>query len=299
MKKVLILGGSGMLGSGVLQAFTESNSEDYSLSASLRATSMQFLQRFVKTFKDVRVLGFDAMRGSKDEQFNQDSHPSENINLLFNEDNKPDYVINCIGVIKPYINKDVYASTYINSSFPHYLSQWGKRCGVKIIHITTDCVFDGKKGGYTESDPHTELDLYGRSKSLGEPNNCMVLRTSIIGEEMQNHASLISWAKSQAGKEVNGFTNHYWNGVTTKEYGYLCKKIIEKNLYQEGKFHIFSPGEPLSKLIMLKLISDKYDLSLHVYPHETEESCDRSLNSIHQLCNELNVKPFRDQLKFL
>ncbi len=282
MKKILILGGTGMLGNGVTQAFKESN--QYNLYSSIRLNSPNLVEDYKSKFgNDIKIVGFDVLNG--------------NLAHLLTKENPPDYIINCIGVILPFINDNMYASTYINSAFPHQLSQQANECGAKLIHVTTDCVFDGQKGRYTEDDPHTAKDLYGRSKSLGEPEDCMVLRTSLVGLEMHKFASLISWAISQKGKEVNGFTNHFWNGVTTLEYGNICKEIIEQDFYKVGKFHVFSPGKPLTKLIMLKMISDRYKLDLKIKPHETPKFCDRSLGSVHELSDRLNIKHFREQLK--
>ena len=130
---------------------------------------------------------------------------------------KPDYVINCIGVIKPVMMKNLRDAIYINSVFPFDLAVYCEDINAKLIHITTDCVYSGKRKAYIESDVHDALDEYGKSKSLGEPDNCMVLRTSIIGPETFHNRSLVSWFLKQT--ECQGYVNHFWNGITTKEYG--------------------------------------------------------------------------------
>ncbi|UTC76294.1 sugar nucleotide-binding protein [Treponema sp. OMZ 792] len=136
-----------------------------------------------------------------------------------------DYVINCIGVIKPFVFQNIETTIKINSLFPWELSRWANLNSCKIIHITTDCVYSGQKGKYVETDPHDALDIYGKSKSLGEIcSEAMVLRTSIIGEEIHSYASLISWTKSQKGKSVDGYKTHHWNGLTTLEYAKCCEK---------------------------------------------------------------------------
>ena len=126
----------------------------------------------------------------------------------------------------------------------------------------------------------------------------MILRTSIIGEEIHKNASLISWAKSQKGKEVNGFLNHFWNGVTTKQYALVCEKIIENNLYQEDLFHIHSK-DIVSKYQMLEYFNEKYDLNLKIKPYITNPICDRSLSSIKELCSKLDIPTVKEQINNL
>tara|TARA_Y100000593_G_scaffold95031_1_gene198565 strand:+ start:15815 stop:16666 length:852 start_codon:yes stop_codon:yes gene_type:complete len=283
MKNVWILGGTGMLGHAVLNQFV--NSDGYKLYVTYHPRSSETVKSNEGFYKNVSMLSFDPLK--------------THLASLFNEENKPDYIINCIGIIKPYINDNLFNTVFINTTLPHVLSTAAKEFNYKLIHITTDCVFDGSKGRYTEDDLHTELDLYGRSKSLGEPNDCLVLRTSIIGPEIHKNASLISWAQSQKDQEVNGYINHIWNGITTKEYGRLCKKIIEENLYRIGKYHVFSPGDPFQKITLLNMISDKYNLNLKISPHEAPISCDRSLNSVHDFHEILNIKSFPQQLEEL
>lgn len=282
MKNIWILGGTGMLGHAVLKEFINLNDGKYKLYATRRPSSSNYLQ----SNSNVEVYNFDPTK----------QHLSS---LFVIGKNKPDYIINCIGVIKPFINDNLYNSIYINSCFPHSLDGIASKFDCKLIQITTDCVFDGTKGNYTEQDKHTETDMYGKSKSLGEPTNSLVLRTSIIGPEIHKNASLISWAKSQKNKEINGYINHIWNGITTKEYGRLCKKIIDEDLYRTGKFHIFSPDKPLQKITLLKMISDKYNLNLKVIPHEAPTSCNRSLVSEFDFYKSLDIHPLYKQLELL
>ena len=129
-------------------------------------------------------------------------------------------LINCIGIIPQSNEKNDSLYLKINCIFPNMLSVLCNELNIKFIHITTDCVFSGKKGNYTENDVHDETNIYGLSKSLGEPNNCTVIRTSIIGEELKSKKSLLEWVISNDNKdskkvtEINGYTYHYWNGVT-------------------------------------------------------------------------------------
>jgi len=199
-----------------------------------------------------------------------------------------DYIINCIGVIKPFIDKDLVVSIQVNSVFPRVLANHCAQVKSRLIHITTDCVFSGMHGFYTEESLHDCTDIYGKTKSLSEPNNCMVLRTSIIGEEIHKNASLISWVKSQKRKEVNGYTNHLWNGITTKQYAKVCEKIIKENLYEEDLFHVFSP-RMVSKCTLVEMINKRFDLQIKVIPAMADQAIDRTLLSVKNLNSKLGI----------
>jgi len=211
-----------------------------------------------------------------------------------------DYVINCIGVIKPVVEKiGVTKTLLINSIFPRNLADYCKKKKIRLIHITTDCVFSGKTGNYTEDSPHDVTDVYGRGKSLGEPENCMVLRTSIIGEEKYHQMSLVEWAKSQKGKEVNGYTNHLWNGVTTKQYAEICSQIITQDLYMEGTFHIFSRtglGDCVSKSVLLHLLNTRFNLQLKIKSVNAPDRVKRTLSTKKELNDLLDIPFLEDQI---
>jgi len=211
-----------------------------------------------------------------------------------------DYIINCIGVIKPFINDNHENSVYLNSLFPRQLAKISKHLGIKMIHITTDCVYSGKDGGYVETDEHDCLDFYGKTKSLGEPSDdCMVIRTSIIGEEIHKDASLISWVKSMKGKTINGFTNHTWNGVTTKQYAKLCEKIIKEDLYKEGLFHVCS--DSVTKHELVSIINERFSLDIDITPTEAAQRVDRTLATNEDLSLFLmkSVPSVEEQIKDL
>lgn len=266
MKKIVILGATGMLGHKVYEHF--SSLEGYEVFGSYRT---------------------EAVAPSRNSfYFDAETPLWENIPEC-------DYILNCIGVIKPFMKNNTAAAIRINSLFPWELSSWCSNNSTKLIHITTDCVFSGKEGSYTEESLHDCLDDYGKSKSLGEPDNCMVIRTSIIGEEIHKNASLIAWAKSQKGKEVNGFTNHHWNGITTLEYGKICQQIIDSGLYSVGLHHVHSP-EPVNKLELLKFISDRFQLGLNIRAYQTAQNCDRTLSSSKNLINNIDVSSIYRQL---
>ena len=208
-----------------------------------------------------------------------------------------DVVINCAGIIKPTLKlNSVEDVLKINSRFPRNLAKLCNSKGIECFHITTDCVFSGKKGSYTENDYFDADDLYGLSKNAGENKDCMTLRTSIIGEEKEHNRSLLEWAKSQAGKSVNGFTNHFWNGVTTLYLAEIIENILNNGLYEEGIFHVYSP-EPVDKYQLLSIINDVYNLELQITPIETENPIDRTLFSVYNLSEKVSIKSLSEQIR--
>lgn len=269
--RVLILGSTGMLGSAVGKHFLSTN---HSICLTYRTDGLEYGEPWCR-------LKFDPL---KDECWSLGDKPG-----LY------DYVINCIGTIKPFMAADPIAARKINSVFPWELSKWCQAMNARLIHITTDCVYSGDKGQYVESDLHDALDDYGKSKSLGEPTDCMVIRTSIIGEEIHKNASLIEWAKSQKGKEIKGFTNHYWNGITTKQYAEICDSIIQDGLWEQGLFHVYA-YDVVNKHQMMTYFNERFDLELTIQEFETPKVCDRSLSSEKGLCSKLKVPTVREQV---
>lgn len=229
-------------------------------------------------------------------------------------------LINCIGIIPQkidtlfckakrseasndkFVNDKLYLK--INCIFPNMLSLLCNELNIKFIHITTDCVFTGKKGNYTENDIHDETNIYGLSKSLGEPNNCTVIRTSIIGEELKGKKSLLEWVKSndckdsKDRKEINGYTDHYWNGVTCLQLAKITQRIIDKNLYWNGVKHFFSPTS-VSKYELIELIILIYNLNIKVNKC-TNTYTNKTLNTInpHELA-DFKISELKDQISEL
>lgn len=195
---------------------------------------------------------------------------------------KGDIIVNCAGVI-PQSSKqrDINTRLYfiINSIFPIVLSMLCKKYGLKMIHITTDCVYSGRKGNYNEDSLHDETNDYGLSKSLGDMSSCTIIRTSIIGEEIKNERSLLEWIRFNAGKEINGFVNHHWNGVTCLQLAKVIENIIKNNKYWEGVRHIFSP-RAVSKYELLKIINDIYELNITINKYETQ-TVDKTITSLY------------------
>jgi dTDP-4-dehydrorhamnose reductase len=190
-----------------------------------------------------------------------------------------DVVINCAGLIKQRTDENNLNFIIVNSVFPLLLSKVCDELGCRLIHITTDCVFSGMDGDYNEFSPHDATDIYGQTKSLGEPMNVAVIRTSIIGEEKGQALSLVEWVKSNRDSTVNGYTNHFWNGITCLQFAKVCEYMIKNNLFWRGVKHITSPTT-VNKFELVSMLSDIYDLNITVTPFETPEKCDRSMSSI-------------------
>ena len=210
---------------------------------------------------------------------------SENIlQNLFKKNNiqKGDVIINCVGIIKQ--RNDISNLEYVrvNSEFPLILANVCEKKEIQLIHITTDCVFNGLNENYDENSVHNPEDLYGKTKSIGEPTNCTVIRTSIIGEELKSGVSLIEWIKSNANKKVNGFTNHFWNGITCLQFAKICEKIINENLFWKGIRHIYSPSS-VTKGQLIQIVSDIYNLNIKINLIEVFPKCDRTLSSIYPI----------------
>jgi len=208
-----------------------------------------------------------------------------------------DAVINCAGVIKPLIAKTPIEDVLkVNAVFPRNLANLCERHSKMCFHVTTDCVYSGRKGTYSETDAFDAEDVYGLSKNAGDAADAMVLRTSIVGEEKYAKRSLLEWARSQSGKEVSGFVNHSWNGVTTVFLAEIIETIIKRGLYEKGIFHVHSP-QAVTKLELLQIFNEVYDLHLKINAVEASEFCDRTLNSGRPLTQLVCTKPLPTQIQ--
>lgn len=277
--KVLVLGSTGMLGLGVCKSLSRHGID-------VDATFQKNKSNLIDKVEFSNAVAYDACNS-----LNSDLQLPVSIADY-------DCVINCIGVInrKAHLNKE--NTIFLNSIFPHRASRLCKEKGIPFIHITTDCVFDGKEGGYDEFSPHTACDIYGKTKSLGEPLDCMVLRTSIIGEEIHTYSSLVEWVKAQKENAIQGYTNHFWNGITTIQYGDLIHEILKNGLYQENLFHVFSPAS-LSKFNLVKMIIEKFKLNSKVIEHEAEIPINRILQSKKDLNSKLSIPSLKEQIERL
>lgn len=191
---------------------------------------------------------------------------------------KPDLVINCIGLIKQIsLVNDPLFSIPLNALFPHQLALICREIGIRMIHISTDCVFSGKKGRYVESDPSDAEDLYGRTKFLGEVAypHTITLRTSIIGRELKTQFGLIEWFLAQKGV-LRGYKKAIYTGFTTDELSRIILKYVIRNSDLNGLYHVSS--DPISKYDLLLLARDSYGKDVTIVPDENFVS-DRSLDS--------------------
>ena len=240
-------------------------------------------------------------------------------------------IINCIGAIPQRFSGKPDADYYlVNSIFPQLLSSICQRYNAKMIQPTTDCVFSGNRevGSYRESDRHDETNHYGMSKSLGEPANCTVIRTSIIGREIHNKQSFLEWVlsndqcisssvgdtpallsnitglkrpsvlSSNSGKEISGWNNHYWNGITCLEYCKIIRRIIDENMFWCGVRHVFSPT-PVSKYELARMIISVFSEEdrIRVLNVECETAANKTLDTEYKRLFEIGE--IYDQIKEL
>lgn len=175
-----------------------------------------------------------------------------------------DIIINCAGTIPQKYNPDnLIAYIRVNSIFPHKLSEIAKNKTLNFIHITTDCVYSGMKGNYRPYDKPDTKNIYGISKYLGEPEDAMIIRTSIIGEEITGKKSLLEWVLQNSNGAIKGFNNHIWNGVTCLSLAELIYTIIKESGYWKGVRHIFSPRH-VSKYELCCIINEIYNLHIEI-----------------------------------
>lgn len=199
--------------------------------------------------------------------------------LISKNINSETCIINCIGLI-PQKNKKNESYYMINTIFPLLLTRYCNKYTVKLIQPTTDCVFDGKKGMYIETDEHTEKGEYGLSKSLSENTTQTIIRCSIIGEENGSHFSFLEWVKN-SNSEINGWNYYLWNGITCLEYAKIVHQIIKNDLFWNGVRHIYSP-EPKTKYQLASIIKDVYNLKIKVNKIEKDnEVVNKTLFSVY------------------
>lgn len=203
-----------------------------------------------------------------------------------------DYIVNAIGMIKQVINEndpsDIQRAHTVNCDFVSKLNIYSELKEVPVIQIGTDCVFSGSRGNYLESDVFEATDIYSQTKIAGEINSpsSMILRTSIVGRELRSSHSLLEWVLSKKkNSEVNGFTNHIWNGVTTFHFANLVKGIIESKEFIPGTFHVLPTGI-VSKYELLKSIAENFQRSdLKIDRFEAPISVDRTLATLNPAFN--------------
>lgn len=250
-KRILILGCTGMLGHTLfLRLFSHKDLSVYATARSQDGLSKWFPGECLERV----ISGVDAFDfGSVESAFTKV---------------KPDVVINCIGHIKQLPNADdPVLSIYLNSLFPHVAEALCRDVQARLIHISTDCVFEGDKGNYSESAIPDAKDLYGRSKLLGEVSgSCsIVLRTSLIGHEIKNKLGLVEWFLSQK-TEIRGYTKAIFSGLPTVEFADLIANYILPDERMNGIYNISS--WPISKFDLLMLIASRYGKDITIEPYD-------------------------------
>jgi dTDP-4-dehydrorhamnose reductase len=258
--RVLIVGGAGMLGHKVWQRLAPRFDARVTLRASVETYAPLGL------FDPARVLsGIDATDCAALETTIAEV--------------RPDAVINCVGIIKQLPQAhDAIPSITINSLLPHRLAAACAKSGARLIHISTDCVFSGRKGMYRESDVSDAEDLYGRSKFLGEVSGAgaLTLRTSIIGRELRATSGLVEWFLANRGGAVDGYEKAIFSGLTTLQLADLIGDVIERHPSLSGLYHVST--EPIDKLTLLQLLNDAYAANVIIRPSSAVR-IDRSLDS--------------------
>ena len=258
--RILILGASGMLGNAALRLFA--GAEGIEAFGAIRSPHSVAL--FPSEVRSRLVLGTDV-------------ESLDGMLRLFDLV-RPEVVINCIGLVKQLSEADdPLAAIPINSILPHRLVRICAVSGARLIHMSTDCVFSGSKGGYLESDFADAKDLYGRSKFLGEVDypNAITLRTSIIGHELSGHRSLIGWFLAQEGK-VKGFKRAVFSGLPTVELARVIKDYVIPDTNLRGLYHV--SAEPINKFDLLTLVAKAYGKQIDIEADE-DFVIDRSLDS--------------------
>lgn len=273
MKKIIVLGGTGMLGSMVTDLLSrESGLKIFSSSRGAAAILLR------DKIPGVEWTDFDAM--------------SPDIDKALAALPLADWVINAIGITKPLVRDDnafeVERAICVNSLFPHRLAAWAEKRNARIIQIATDCVWSGQKGAYSEVDAHDALDVYGKTKSLGEVHSPAVshLRCSIIGPEPKENKFLIEWFRRQPkNAAVRGFLDHRWNGVTTLQFARLCLGMIRENLKLPRLIHVVPDGT-ISKADLLACFAEAYGRTdLRIDRVESGKVVDRTLGTVNSEAN--------------
>ena len=195
----------------------------------------------------------------------------------FLESVNPDVIINAAGITIRKLDKySLEEIIFSNSLLPNILNSWSGKNNCRLIHFSTDCVFSGKKGKYLEDDITDALDIYGKTKSLGEvkSNYCLTLRSSMIGFELNNKTELLEWIFKNHNKTINGFSNVIYSGITTSLMSRILLKILNDYPNLTGIFNISST--PISKFYLLKKINTIFDLNIEIKPTESK-AIDKSL----------------------
>jgi dTDP-4-dehydrorhamnose reductase len=257
--RILILGGDGMLGHQLLTFLRPRHDVKVTLRQDIAAYRQFGLFDSENSFAGIDVRSLERL-------------------VEVTSEFRPDAVINAVGIVKQRPDaKESIPSLEINALLPHRLAVLCKGVGARLIHLSTDCIFSGKKGGYLESDPSDAEDLYGKTKFLGEVHetNSLTLRTSIIGRELSRHTSLLDWFLSQSGT-VNGFSKAIYTGFTTLEMSRVIENMLVNYPDASGVYQVSS--DPINKYELLLLFRENLGHKIEIV-RDDSFCCDRSLDS--------------------
>lgn len=257
--KILVLGASGMLGNAMLRVM--SAQEGWSVFGTVRGADPAL---HMAAPRAVLIPGVHADQ-------------PDSLLAAFAQA-RPDVVINCVGLVKQLSNaEDPLVAVPINTLLPHRLARMCEVAGARLVHVSTDCVFSGKQGSYTESDLADAQDVYGRSKLLGEVDypHAVTLRTSIIGHELRSAHGLIDWFLSQQA-QVKGYTKAVFSGLPTCELARVVRDFVIPHASLRGVYHV--AAEPISKHDLLQIVNREYGKNLQI---ETDDQVkiNRSLDA--------------------
>lgn len=258
--KILVLGASGMLGNAMIRVLSEK--AEWQVYGSVRSGSVK--RFFCGDIAKRLIPGVDV------------ENPDSLLQLFILT--RPDVVINCVGLIKQLSDvEDPLQAIPINSLLPHKLARLCELSGARLVHMSTDCVFSGKTGGYCELDSSDANDLYGRSKFLGEVaySHTVTLRTSIIGHELQSAHGLVGWFLSRQ-ERCSGYTKAIFSGLPTVVLAQIIRDVVIPRVDLCGVYHV--AAQPISKYDLLKVIADVYGRSIEIIPSE-QLVIDRSLKA--------------------
>ena len=258
--RILVFGASGMLGNAMFRVFGESAEHEVMATARTEGTRRHFSAELSQRL----LTGIDI-----------DNHDS--VVRAF-ATAMPDVVINCVGIVKQVADvEDLLQAIPRNTLFPHRLARLCRLCGARLVHVSTDCVFSGTKGMYTEADEPDAPHLYGRSKLLGEVSerHTITLRTSIIGSEQSGARSLVGWFLAQEGR-VKGYRKAIFSGLPTVELSTLVRDYVLPHPEIHGLYHI--AAEPIDKESLLRLVAAEYGKEIEIEPCD-EVVIDRSLDA--------------------
>jgi dTDP-4-dehydrorhamnose reductase len=258
--RVLVLGASGMLGNAMVRVLAV----DPALEVSATVRRATTLRHFDRALAERIIVGVDV----------------ENVDSVIRLFSlvQPDVVVNCVGLVKQLAEADdPLLAVPLNTLLPHRLARLCAARGARLIHVSTDCVFSGKRGLYNEADTPDAYDLYGKSKLLGEVSypNAITLRTSIIGRELEGHRSLIGWFLEQPGP-VKGFRKAIFSGLPTVELATIVRDHVLRRPDMSGLYHV--AASPINKCDLLHLVADTYGKRVTIEPSD-DVVVDRSLDA--------------------